>query len=577
MTTVKAAIQLDVIDRGAATTARAEAAIKSLAQAELQAANATKVLAAASLTKAQTAISGATSVTGLAKAELAAARSSIQLAKAENAASRATRQLEASAKRAALATSSLAPAATTAAKATRGITQAQKLQGLGMAQNINLVSELAMGFGNMSPMTRGLGLAFATAGNNAFALASSLGPMGVMIGTLVGVVPALITMFSAMSDEADDAAESMEGARRSFSNMIDAQRSAREGQEGSRRLLEGEASTEELDDAIAVARQVRTASQRRESNIIRDAGGNQANGGENRLFSQQVFNAFRQSSAFQSGEMPTLSAVQNFAENMPAEPGGPRRRVTDPGIALQALRELQTTRGRSFDEGGEDRDASSGSTAATERIARLEERRVVAEARERREALEADAQAASSNVSVAQSEFDRQLDLANVSPRRAQRMRSDLAAANGDNDAIFRSGDLGALGENRGAVEAAAALVRGQREVAERRQAEIRAAQLERIRDEQTAQADASTRDLPGIGERAGGGGNGEGRGATRIAEAIRSDAEARERAREPGRLEVVLQNSSGERIGSATIAEGESERLELDADGAGPDGLGPI
>jgi hypothetical protein len=73
-----------------------------------------------------------------------------------------------------------------------GVTQAQKNQARGMAENINLASELGLGFAALSPQARMVGLSFATAGNNAFALASSLGPVGVIVGTMVGVLPQLI-------------------------------------------------------------------------------------------------------------------------------------------------------------------------------------------------------------------------------------------------------------------------------------------------------------------------------------------------------------------------------------------------
>ena len=577
MASVKADIIVDVVDNGATASAkRTEAALKSLAESEIRGANAAKVLAQANLEQAEAQMRTASSADALRLAELAAAGATRQLAAAEGQASKASASLASNAKNAAAATATIQPAAAGATKAVGRISQAQKLQGLAMAQNINLVSELAMGFGNMSPVTRGLGLAFATAGNNAFALASALGPMGVVIGTLVGVLPGLIGMFHALSDSADDSAESMDGARRSYTAMLDAQRAGRQQMEGSRRLLEGDASTEELDDAIAVARQVQTGARRRESDIIRARGG--AGDTENITFHQRLFNAYRQTEEFQSGGELSLESVRRFADEFQQRPenrGGPTRLVTDDGIALAGLRELRTASTRSFDEGSEERDASSGSIAAAERLERLQERRRIAAEREQREAMETDAEQASSRVGVAQAEFDRQLNLAGIAPARAQRLRSDLSAARGDDDAIFRSGDLNALGDNRGAIVAAAERVREQREIAQRRQAEIRAAQLAEIDNERGARADATTRDLPGIGERAGGAG---GRGIeTRIAEAIRNDAEAAERQREPGRLEVTIRNQAGATIGSASIAEGEISQVELDAEAAGPEGLGSL
>ena len=69
------------------------------------------------------------------------------------------------------------------------ITEASKRQGLALAENVNLTSELALGFSTLSPATRELGIAFASAGNNAYQLGRSFGPMGVGVGLVIGLLP----------------------------------------------------------------------------------------------------------------------------------------------------------------------------------------------------------------------------------------------------------------------------------------------------------------------------------------------------------------------------------------------------
>lgn len=368
MTNVKAQIEIEVVDHVSAATAKAEQAIQSLAQAELQAANATKVLATASLERAQTAAAGATSVEGLARAELNGANASRQLARAEIQAAKASATLATSARNASAATASLTPAAGTATAAVGRITQAQKAQGLGMAQNINLVSELAMGFGNMSPATRGLGLAFATAGNNAFALASALGPMGVVIGSIVGVAPALISMFRDMGTEAEDAASAIDGARRSFNELVSAQTSARRDQESEEDLFSGAASSETVQDALDVVRRQQDAARSDENKQL------------------------RQSSALGGTFAPLtreLMAAEDFDENgvsPEAFQEANERLGTNAGAFQGAIiQQLEALRGR--------RTSSTGSSGLEARMERLRAGLAVAQERERQDAFEEDVQA----------------------------------------------------------------------------------------------------------------------------------------------------------------------------------------
>ena len=564
MTNVKAQIEIEVIDHVSAATAKAEQAIQSLAQAELQAANATKVLAAASLEKAQTAAAGATSVEGLARADLQAANASRQLARAEIQAAKASATLATNARNASAATASLSPAAGTAIQAVGRITQAQKLQGLGMAQNINLVSELAMGFGNMSPKTRELGLAFATAGNNSFALASALGPMGVVVGTVVGLAPSLIKMFTDAGSAADGAASSMDGARRAFLAMVDAQRQGREQMESSERLLEGEATTEEIDDAIAVTRQLQAKAQRRESAALASVSPLERATVERALQEADPTNISHERMSEIAEEARDIVEIQTG--HRPDRVGG-----GDMQGVMGALNRVNQIRGASFDEGAENRAASTGTRAAAERLRLLEERRQVAAAREQREAFEQDVQDDGTRVSVAEAEFNRQIELSGASPQVAQRLRADLAAARGVDGETFRSRDLDAVGGNRGAITTSADRVRQFRSDAQERQDAYRAQQLEEFEAERLARAD-TTADVPGIGERAsrpGGPGN-----ETFIVPATRSDEAAAARSPFTGTINM---NVNGQYAGQLQVTEGEISQVELDAEAAGPDGFGAL
>lgn len=80
-----------------------------------------------------------------------------------------------------------------------GLDKATKRASLGMAQNLNLVSELALGMGALDPRLRSVGVGLASAGNNAFAFAGFLGPVGVAVATLASALPFVIGAIDSFS------------------------------------------------------------------------------------------------------------------------------------------------------------------------------------------------------------------------------------------------------------------------------------------------------------------------------------------------------------------------------------------
>lgn len=158
-----------------------------------------------------------------------------------------------------------------------------------------------------------------------------------------------------------------------------------------------------------------------------------------------------------------------------------------------------------------------------------------------------------------------------MSPRVAQRLRSDLAAARGTEGDTFLSSDLDAVGPQREELVTAADRVRQFRADAEARQDVLRQQQLQEFEAERLARPD-TTADVPGIGERAsrpGGRGN-----ETFIVPATRSDEEAAARSPITGTINV---NVNGQYAGQLQVAEGEISQVELDAEAAGPDGFGAL
>ncbi|MEM7607334.1 MAG: hypothetical protein AAF411_18435 [Myxococcota bacterium] len=339
------------------------------------------------------------------------------------------------------ATRTATAGADTARRATSRLTQEQRRQSLGLAQNVNLVSELALGFGNLSPATRQLGITFATAGNNAFALAGIFGPMGVAIGTLIGVVPGLIGLFQNLGDEAGSAADGMDRARGSFLSMIAAQRSARERQRESADLLDGTASSEAIGDAINVARRVLTNARGRERRFLREGTSEE----------QEVL---RRALATEDPRALSADRISQIAADVGLPAG------SDLGVIQGRIRTVADLRSRSFDEGTDDRAASSGVPAAQERLRRLERAQGIARSRESEEALDDRRQQAQQGVSLADEVLGQSLRSQGVANALRGRLRTSLSESDGsrvdlrgiDNPAVRQAAIRAALARQQDRV-----------------------------------------------------------------------------------------------------------------------------
>jgi hypothetical protein len=105
--------------------------------------------------------------------------------------------------------------------------RASNAAGRKFAETLNIVSELTLGMGALSPKLRETGIAFAGAGNNAVQFAGmGIGPAGIAIGTLVAVLPALIAYLSDTGDEMERTADSAERVAFNTERMISSMRRA---------------------------------------------------------------------------------------------------------------------------------------------------------------------------------------------------------------------------------------------------------------------------------------------------------------------------------------------------------------
>lgn len=176
-----------------------------------------------------------------AAARRATATAAKQEAQAEKAAAAAAEQHAAALKQESAATGASAGGMKAAGDATRAKSRAT-------AENINLVSELALGLGALDPRLQQVGIAFAGAGNNAFQLANFLGPVPLVITTIATVIPSLVAGLSDTSEEMDGVARSTQTATERLRELRDQERQRREEREEDQRLERGEASAAQLED-----------------------------------------------------------------------------------------------------------------------------------------------------------------------------------------------------------------------------------------------------------------------------------------------------------------------------------------
>lgn len=83
------------------------------------------------------------------------------------------------------------------------VARASKAQTRGMAEAVNMGTEMALGFGGLSPQLRELSIGLAMGGNNAVTMAAALGPVGIGLGLITGVLPTLITQLVGSTSATD--------------------------------------------------------------------------------------------------------------------------------------------------------------------------------------------------------------------------------------------------------------------------------------------------------------------------------------------------------------------------------------
>jgi len=264
--TTTATLRVLMVDNASPVAAKVVAATERLHAAQLKSAQAAQVVAAGELKAAQAAVQNAGSVDELWAAELKAGQAAERLAREEIKAAQASERMAASNREAAAATQGVAQAAAPARSGMFGVTDAAKKQGFAMAGQVNAVAEMAYNFGNLSPITRNLGLSFVMAGGNAFAFAGMLGPLGVVIGVLVGVVPGFIDMFRHLGGEMEDASSKAAQLAKDLAEVRNARLEDMRAIEEQRAIETGEADSDVIEAEIFGAdRTAREASARRRS------------------------------------------------------------------------------------------------------------------------------------------------------------------------------------------------------------------------------------------------------------------------------------------------------------------------
>lgn len=272
MAKIRAAVQVDLIDNASPNSKRITQATDRLRQAQIRAAQATQVIAAAELRAAESAVQdaaakgqSAAATEDLAEAELRAANAAKKLAQAEIASAKATAQQGQASKQAASALGTDVPAGANAAAAGLGnAKKASRTAAFAMASQVNTVGELAFSFGNLSPATRGLGMAMVMAGGNAFAFAGSMGVAGVVLGTAVGIIPGLISLYQELSKSIGAAGVSAAEAAADFNTLIDARAEELRQRERQADIFAGEGSLIETQAALGVVRDRRDGARRRQ-------------------------------------------------------------------------------------------------------------------------------------------------------------------------------------------------------------------------------------------------------------------------------------------------------------------------
>lgn len=488
-----------------------------------------------------------------------------QLTSSDRQAASAAASTEANVERAALAHRQAASAAeqqatasaragTASGQAAGGILKvdaAAKAKGRALAENVNLISEMSLGFGALSPATRQAAVDFAGAGNNAFALANALGPIGPLIAVAIGLMPAAIGAWMRYSDAAKGAAIAAREARQAFLDQVDAARQLRESEERERELLRGTRSVDEQRDALGVAQRTATADAARATALSTGQLGEDS-------FAARVAGAFGGRGARMAVGQATgadlVSAVESLAAVMPTQ-----------GVEGVA-------------QGLQNRTAAAA-TASTQRRDRLDSALGIASQREAREGergrLQQQVEGAGALQQSLEADIRRRFGPGARGQRQADALISSLGAARLDSSDRVQLDTTGSRAA-RGLSEPDRAAVLGRAE--EALQAQRRAAAAEEALRQEAIQAARaanvgerleSPTARPDLALREGGAGGELSQLLTRYIEADRGDPQAQTRAIETlARAAEALER---------TAREGTSVRVSVDGQGGGGGGGAPV
>lgn len=149
------------------------------------------------------------------------------------------------------------------------MTKASRAQAFALAGNVNVVAELGYAFGQLSPATRGLGMAMAGAGGSAFALAGTFGTMGVVVGALVGIIPGLIDLMSRLGTTSASSAEAIKKANEEYQRLRTSIRAAAAERRRLEDIESGRASVRDIQDEIRVRTEQRRQARGRVTEVQR--------------------------------------------------------------------------------------------------------------------------------------------------------------------------------------------------------------------------------------------------------------------------------------------------------------------
>lgn len=199
-------------------------------------------------------------------------------------------------------------------RVTNKTSKAQRAAGMRIGENINQVSELAMGFSALSPKTRALGIAFATAGNSARTMGIAMGPIGAIAGAIAFTLPGLIQLLGDTGDELDETGRSAREAAKGLDDFIEAANRAVAARARASRLEMGVAGVEETRGALRQAQAGRGQLSRQVNAILEEMGIEQGSAAGTRVLNAIVSGDVDRTRGALAGAAPgRASAVQ---ENM---------------------------------------------------------------------------------------------------------------------------------------------------------------------------------------------------------------------------------------------------------------------